>query len=342
MSLKPITKGIAKMKFENSKDRAEIIQLANVFQKSRILLTAFELDVFSRIADTGSTAEQIAGNEIKNIRALKRLLNALHSLGLVKKEKENYFLTESSSAYLVKGKENYLEGLMHSVHLWNSWSKLTETVLNEVQPLKNEINDRGEEWLRAFINAMHMRGRSRASEVAAYLDFSKVKKILDVGGGSAAFSTEFIESKPDMKAVVFDLPNVVPITKEFISKDGMDDSIDTLTGNYLVDDLGSNYDMIFLSAIIHSNSFKENELLIKKCGEALNPGGQIVIVDYIMNEERTEPAAGAFFAINMLMNTEAGDTYTLGEIKEWFSNCGIDKTKLIEISEGNSILKGKK
>ena len=112
---------------------------------------------------------------------------------------------------------------------------------------------------------------------------------------------------------------------DMLSKEKMNDKISFLSGDYLADDLGNGYDLIFLSAIVHINSLEENNLLIKKCYESLNAGGQIVIKDWVMNEDRTEPAGGAYFALNMLVGTEHGDTYTETEMRSWFTNTGIKK-----------------
>lgn len=328
------------MSSSDIKTMEEIVQTANAFQKSRVLLTAFELDLFSKIKTSGSSLKEIAGESVIHYHALERLLNAIVALGLIRKDDERFFLTELSAEFLVKEKKNYLSGLKHTVHLWKSWSKLTEIISNIEKPIIEEINFKGEDWLKDFIEAMHTRGRKRAKEILPHVDLRKVKKMLDLGGGSAIFSTVFIEENPVINATVFDLPNVIPITKEFIAQQNMESKMELISGNYLFDNLGSNYDLILLSAIIHSNSYEENEKLIEKCSMALNPGGQILIVDYVMNENRTEPCIGAFFAINMLVNTKGGDTYTFGEISSWFKRSNIEKIQRIELSEGNSLVIG--
>jgi len=101
----------------------------------------------------------------------------------------------------------------------------------------------------------------------------------------------------------------------------------TVAGDYLVNDLGNGYDLVFLSAVIHSNSFNENALLVRKCAAALNTGGTIVIQDYIMDNDRTSPVAGALFAINMLVGTAKGTTYTQTEVRQWFTDAGIRFSK---------------
>ncbi len=133
----------------------------------------------------------------------------------------------------------------------------------------------------------------------------------------------FVRAKAGISATVFDLPNVVSLTQKYVEQEGLADKVKTVGGDYMVDDLGSGFDLVFLSAIIHSNSVEENRKLIRKCAQALNPNGQVVVQDFIMDEDRTSPAHGALFALNMLVGTEAGDTYTESEVRRWMEEAGL-------------------
>ncbi|MFH1000358.1 MAG: methyltransferase [Bacteroidota bacterium] len=176
---------------------------------------------------------------------------------------------------------------------------------------------------------MHSRAPHNARIIAPLLDFKNVKVLLDVGGGSGDFSFEFIRKNKNLKAVVFDLPNVTQITEKYIAMEGMEEIVKTVPGDYLTDEIGEGYDLAFLSAVIHSNSPDENKLLFKKCFNALNNKGQIVILDYIMDDKRTEPLMGALFALNMLVGTDKGDTYTEKEISSWMKEAGFKRIKKI-------------
>lgn len=321
---------------------AEIMQIASAFQKSRIFLTAYELGVFSALGTNMMSQDEVSETLQTDPRATGRLLNALVAMGFLKKNDGLYSNTKAASKFLVENSSSYMSGIMHLVNLWDTWDGLTETVKKGHAPAREEINDRGEGWLKAFINAMHARGVGRAEQVAPLLDFSGVKKMVDIGGGSGIFAFTFLRVNNDMSAVIFDLPNVVPITEEFIAKEELTDRVRTMTGNYLKDNIGSGYDLIFLSAVIHSNSYVDNKLLISKCAAALNPGGQIVILDYVMNEERTEPFGGTIFAINMLVGTQMGDTYTESEISEWLKASGLENIEIKEVAEGNSLVIARK
>ncbi len=313
-----------------------IREFVSSFQKSRILLSGFELDLFTNIDGQGLTAHQIAKKLNLDEHACERLLNSLVSLGFLIKQNQLFLNTEESSTYLSKKGSDYLGGLMHSNHLWNTWSNLTQVVRTGKSAHPTEINERGDEWLFPFISAMHDRAIKQAPSQLKKIDLSGIKSMLDIGGGSGAYSMEFISLKPDMEATVFDLPNVVPISKQFIEKEGFTDKIKICSGDYTVDELPKGFDMVFLSAIIHSNSLEVNKDLIKKCYKSLNSNGKIIIQDWIMNNERTQPTSGAIFAINMLVGTESGDCFTEQEVTEMLTDAGFKNISRVEFESGLS------
>jgi hypothetical protein len=313
-----------------------IRELASSFQKSRILLSGFELEIFTNIDESGTTNNLIANKLHLDEHACERLLNALVSLGFLSKQGNLFFNTPESFNFLSQKSSNYLGGLMHSNHLWNTWSNLTRVIKTGTSAHPSEINERGEEWLFPFINAMHDRAKKQAPEQLAVIDLSEIKSILDIGGGSGAYSMEFIAKKPEIEATVFDLPNVVPITKKFLEKEGFSDKIKTCAGDYTKDVLPVGFDLIFLSAIIHSNSLEVNQDLIIKCFISLNKKGRIIIQDWIMNNDRTQPLPGAVFAINMLVGTESGDCFTEQEVSKMLNIAGFKNISRIEFETGLS------
>ena len=295
--------------------------------------------MFTAIGNSSKTSADVSKIISSNTRATDRLMNVLCNMNLLKKEKGKFSNTEFSARYLVKDSPDYISNLLHASNLWNSWSNLTGIVKTG----KLQRRDSGKnKWVENFIEAMHYRALKQAPEDISILDLSGVKKVLDLGGGSGAYSMQFIKQKKDIKATVFDLPDVILLTLKYISANGFGSKINTIKGNYLYDDIGSGYDLIFLSAIIHSNSFEENKNLISKCAKALNKKGQIVIQDYAMDEERLTPEVGALFAINMLVNTKGGDTFTQEEIYSWLRDAGINDIKRNETLHGAAQIIGRK
>jgi 2-polyprenyl-3-methyl-5-hydroxy-6-metoxy-1,4-benzoquinol methylase len=319
-----------------------IREIAYAFQRSRVLLTAYELGLFTALGDASKSSAEVAKILGTGPRATDRLMNALCAVGLLEKKGGEFSNTPASVRFLVQGKPEYMAGLMHTVHLWDTWSTLTPAVRQGTSVGRPPVNERGEKWLTAFITAMHDRAKKQAPAVAALLDLSGVSSVLDVGGGSGAFAMAFARAKAGITATVFDLPNVVSLTQKYIAQEGLADKVKTVAGDYLIDDLGSGFDLVFLSAIIHSNSVEENRQLIRKCAQALNHNGQVVVQDFIMDEDRTNPVHGALFALNMLVGTEAGDTFTESEVREWMEEAGLSRVMRKDTHFGTTLIIGRK
>lgn len=316
-----------------------IRNLANAFQQSRVLLTAIELEIFTVLDKHMMHSDDVAKQINCNERAVNRLMNALVALGFLRKVHGKYYNTETSAKYLVKGKPDYMGNLHHTNHLWNSWSMLTESV-KVGKSVFHKTNSMKENWRENFIAAMHYRAQHEAKIISLMLDLANVNKMLDIGGGSGAFTYEFLITNPNMKGAILDLPEIIPITKKYAAKYELTKRVEFIEGDYLDCTFGKGYDLILLSAIVHINSFEQNKELINKCAESLNPGGQIIIRDFIMSEDRTGPLSGALFSLNMLVGTECGDTYTENEMRDWFKNAGINKVIRKDTSFGSNILIG--
>lgn len=301
-----------------------IKEIANGFQKSRIFLTAYELGIFSALGNGQKTSSRVAAALATNPRATDRLMNALCAIGLLTKKKNKFANIPVGSHFLVKGKPGFIPGLMHTVHLWDTWSTLTEAVRKGTSVFhRSPTNERGEAWLTAFIAAMQDRALTAAPTIIRKMDLLNVERVLDVGGGSGAYAIAFARAKRGIHATIFDLPNVLPLTKRYVRAAGLMGRIHFMPGDYTKNDLGSGFDLVFLSAIIHSLPGAANRRLMRKCAKALRPGGRVVVQDFIMDDMRIHPVHGAMFALNMLVGTEAGDAYTEAEVSAWMIDAGL-------------------
>ncbi len=312
------------------------------FRESRILLTAYELSVFTALGDEARTSREVSASVGTHERATDRLMNALCAMGLLEKREDRFSNSPLAARYLVDGKPEYMAGLMHSVHLWDNWSILTNAVRTGKPAARPEINDRGQEWFAAFIAAMHERASKQADDIVALLDLEGVSRVLDVGGGSGVYAMAFVRAHEAVRATVFDLPNVILLAQRYIEAEGLSDRIETVIGDYTTDDLGSGFDLVFLSAIVHSNSFDANRELIRKCSDSLNPQGQVVVQDFIISEDRTSPPGAALFSLNMLVSTQAGDTYTESEMRTWMEDTGLSDIIRQDTGFGTTQIIGRK
>lgn len=293
------------------------------FRQSRIVLTAVELGIFTALKHGPRSADALAEELHTDRHATDRLLHALAALGLLVKEEGRFANTATAALHLVRGEKGYMGNIEHSNHLWDFWSHLTEAVRTGTVATRTELKERDREWGEAFIAAMHYRALVQAPGDVNLIDLHDVTRVLDVGGGSGAFAMAMARVKQDLKATVFDLPGIIPITRRYIEEAGLSHRIDTVAGDYLSDELPSGYDAVFLSAIIHSNAPDQNARLIRKCAGALNPGGCVIVQDFIMDDDRIHPSHGALFALNMLVATEQGDTFTETEVRSWMESAGL-------------------
>jgi SAM-dependent methyltransferase len=312
----------------------EIRETVMAFQKSRIVLTAYQLGLFTFIGEKAHRSETLSESLNLNQNATERLLNALVALKLLEKNNENFSNTKESLMFLSKNSPAYLSGFMHANNLWDTWSHLTDVVKTGNIARDLELGERVEEWFEAFINAMHDRGKKQAPAQISEIDLNNVESILDVGGGSGCFCMAFLKRKPELKTAVFDLPNVIPISKRIIESEGFTGKIEHYPGDYTRDDLPTGFDLLFLSAVIHSNSFETNQELVKKCYNSLNANGKIVIQDWIMNDAKTEPVQGAIFSINMLVGVEGGDCYSESEVRSLLENAGFSDITKVDVESG--------
>lgn len=320
------------------KSAEDIRELANAFRESRTFLTAFELKIFTFLDKHLMTSDDVAQKLNSDSRATDRLMNALCAMGLLKKVHGKFYNSDLSAKYLVEGKPDFMRNIYHANNLWNDWSSLTDSVIKGSSQRSIINKSENDNWVESFIGAMHYRGVNQGKILAMMIDISNVKNMLDVGGGSAAFSMEIVKKNPSISAVVLDLPYVIPLTKKYVSEAGLSDKFNFIEGDYLTTELKDNYDLILLSAIVHINNYDQNKMLVKKCADVLNKSGMIIINDFVMNEDRTQPRQSALFALNMLVGTENGDTYTEKEMREWFESAGLSKIERKNTSFGSDLM----
>ncbi len=322
---------------------SKIVSHVRAFREARTILTAFELDLFTIIGKGGKSSEEIARKAGTDGRATDRLLNALAASGYVDKKGGKFSNTALSFRYLVRGEPEYMGGLMHQADLWHTWSTLTDAVRAGSSVLsRGPVNAKDGRWLESFIAAMHMRATHQAPAIAKLIDMTGVGRILDVGGGSGIFSMAFVRSAEGLNSVVFDLPDVVELTRMYVESEKLSSRIAVAAGDYTIDTLGTGFDLVFMSAVIHSNSVDTNKKLFRKAFGALNPGGRLIVLDFIMDQDRLSPAEGAYFSLNMLVGTPEGDTFTESEIRGWMEEAGFSDVERTATGFGTDLMSGSK
>jgi (2Fe-2S) ferredoxin/2-polyprenyl-3-methyl-5-hydroxy-6-metoxy-1,4-benzoquinol methylase len=302
----------------------DLRQSFNGFRESRVLLTAIELDVFTAVGD-GADAATVAGELGADPRATEALLNALASLDILHKEGTTFTNAPVAARYFVAGaRDDSRAAVMHTAYLWPRWSTLTDCVRQGTSVTTRQSGRGDDEWTEAFIAAMHKNASVRAPAVARAVGLDGVRRVLDLGGGSGAYSITFARAKDDIEADILDVAAVVPIAQRHIKEAGLADRVKTRVGSLHDDAYGTGYDLVLLSAICHMLGPDDNRAMLRKVFDALAPNGRVVIQDFIMNAHKTGPRTGALFALNMLVGTRAGSTYSEDEYGQWLQDAGFD------------------
>jgi predicted O-methyltransferase YrrM len=298
-----------------------LLGMGRAFMESRVLLTGTELDLFTLVAAKPLSAEQIAGRIGADLRALTILLDALAAMGLLIKQDDTY-QTEPSAARMLSAESSasILPMIRHSADLWDRWGQLTHRVAGLREKEKS---------MRAFIGAMHVIGNTLAPRIVSLVGSAGARRLLDVGGASGTYTIAFLEAEPRMRATLFDLPPVIDMARERVGAAEMLDRVTLVAGDYRKDPLPAGHDLAFVSAIIHQNSPAENVAMFRKIFTALDPGGRIVVRDHILSSDRTHPKSGALFAVNMLVGTEGGNSYTETDIRDAMEKAGFVGVRIL-------------
>jgi len=310
----------------------DLNEMIRAFMSSRAVLTALELDVFTAVGN-GASAAQVAESIHADSRATEMLLNVLVSLKLLDKKDSTFCNTPVSARFFSRSsRDQARSAFMHTVHLWHRWSSLTECVRAGTSVQTSvEARSREDNWVPAFIAAMDRNAKERAGAVVKAVGTGGIQRMLDLGGGSGAYSIAFASAIPGLSSEILDLGEVVPLTQEHIRKAGLADRITTRLGDMLRDPLGKNYGLILISAICHMFSPEENRELLQRAYNALAPQGKVVVQDFILEPGKTAPRFAALFSLNMLVGTRAGSSYSEPEYATWLQDAGFSDVRRVRL-----------
>jgi 2-polyprenyl-3-methyl-5-hydroxy-6-metoxy-1,4-benzoquinol methylase len=299
-------------------------QLSGGFRASRVLLTANNYAIFEHLK-TPKTARALAKRIRTDSRGTEILLDAVTALGLLKKTGSKFRNTSLAAKFLV-AKSPWYQGdmLRHSDTLWKNWSGLDEVIKTGLP------NRTGERHHESFIRAMHNNAVFRTHNVIKAVGVRGIKRALDLGGGPGTYSMEM--ARQGISVTLFDQPSTMSIAKKIIRESEVN-GIEYVGGNFHSDDIGSGYDLVFISQIVHSLSIEESLGLLKKSHKALSPGGKIAIQEFFLGKDRAHPVLGALFSINMLVNTTAGRCYTRQEMTAWLTKTGFRRIKTTNLDD---------
>lgn len=327
--------------FKFDEDANSLLEIIYSFQKSRVLISAFELDLFNAIGETSKTAREITFELNTEEFATRKFLDVLVSMNILVKSGDRYSIAKKYINLLTKGSSHYIGNLKYFNFVWDAWTKLSDSIKKGSSALLQEGRNYNE-YLEDILFTLQWRATQQANNLLKNIDLHRINKVLDLGCGSGGYSMELLRIKPDIEVFVFDLPEVIEITKKYIEIKGFSGRIATLSGDFFVDDIGKEYDMVMVSNVMSRYSFYQNITLLRKIYDSLNSGGLLIIQDYLINDDRVSPEFQALYNLNLLVSTESGNMYTETDMwvmlkESWFSHF-----RRIDTEFGTSIIFGHK
>lgn len=312
-----------------------LLETSGGYWKTCTLHTAVQLDVFTWIADRKLSAEDIAEKVHADPRAAAMLLNALTAMNLLEKSGGLYANTPESDRFLSRNSPAYMGYIIkHHHHLVPSWSQLNQAVTSG-KPVRTRSMHSSDDAMESFLMGMFNMAMMTAPRIVPAIDLMNHKSLLDMGGGPGTYAIQFCLNNPGLHAVVFDLPTTRPFAEKTINRYGLSERIRFQEGSYLHDAIAGHYDVAWLSQILHGEGPEDCRTMIRKALSTLVPGGMILIHEFILNDDMSGPLFPALFSLNMLLGTDAGQSYSERQIRDMLAESGVRNIHRIPIDSPN-------
>lgn len=303
----------------------ELHDLGVSFWRPCVLHTAVQLKLFTHLGPFSMDANELAERMETEPRATGLLLNAVTALGLLKKTGDRFESTPFSRQHLDEQSPDFMGNIInHYCHMYPHWGLLGQAIRTGKSVVRRE--DRTEESTRQFLLGMHNLAIRGAEVLVHRLDLSGRRSMLDLGGGPGTYALYFCRHNPQLEATIYDMPDTEPVAAEQIASFGLADRVRFHAGDFHKDPLPEgHFDFVFMSHILHSSSSKECADLLEKVYPIVRPGGEVIVQEFVLQEDKTEPIFAAMFALNMLVHTPRGRSYSFGEISTWLQDAGFSR-----------------
>lgn len=301
----------------------KLLNISGSYWQACTLHAGVHLEIFSLIGDNQLRGKEIAQKLGADTRGVRLLLNALTAMGLLIKCDDLYGNTAEAKTVLVKGSAEYIGHIiMHHHHLVHAWAHLPQAVVRGKAVRQRFSFGEGEER-ESFLMGMFNLAMLIAPKLVRQVDLQGRHHFLDLGGGPGTYAIHFCLANPSLRATVYDLPTTRPFALQTIDRFDLSDRINFLAGDYVEENVTGTYDVVWLSHILHGEGPEACKRIITKAVSALEPGGLILVHDFILDNAFDGPLFPALFSLNMLINTEDGQSYSEAQITEMLNNAGV-------------------
>jgi len=307
------------------------------FRASRVLQVANEIGVFDRLTSGARTADQIAHACGTHATMTEKLLICCCGMGLLRRDGELFANTQIATTYLVKDAPLYQGHIIgHAMSVWGFWNRLEAVIYGGSRdadagavPAKPDDKSHVD-----FIHGMHDISITGAAQmVALNVDLAGRARLLDVGGGPGTYSIAFCQRNPALSCVVFDRAETLAITRQVVARYGLSARVQTEEGDWNQESYGFAYDAVLLSNVLHGPTSGALDKL-RKARAAMNPGGMVIVHDFMLNAEKSGPLQAALF--NMMVGT-----YSVPEMIGVVGEAGFGDVRLVATGDrGNAVVTG--
>jgi hypothetical protein len=314
----------------------KIQQLAWGYAPPLIIEAALHHGVFDLLDGGSKTVEEVATRSGASVRGLRAVMNALAGLQLLTKDAAGRFgLTADSAAFLVGGKPGFLGGLIRhtSTQLVPKWLALSKVVRTGKPAASVNREKAGAEFFHDFVEDIFPMSYPSAQRLAEALEIAAAKKpvrVLDLAAGSGVWGIALAQKSPRVTVTAVDWPGVLDVTRKVAVRLGVAGQFSFVAGDLASADFGRGHNIATLGHILHSEGEQRGRALLKKTFDALAPGGTIAIAEFLVDDARTGPPVALIFAVNMLINTDEGDTWSFGEISGWLREAGFRDPRTVD------------
>lgn len=315
---------------------SDLLQLSGGYWSACALHAGVKLDLFSPLSEQERTAAELAALLKIHARGLAMLLNALSAMGLLEKRGEGYAATPFSAEYLSRTSPGYLGYIvMHHHHLMASWAHLDESVISGA-PIRERFSHGDEETVQeSFEMGMFNLAMQIAPGIVPHVDLSSRRRLLDLGGGPGTYAIHFCRHNPELTAVVYDLPSTKRFAEQTIARFQLSGRIRFEAGDFDIGEIQGGFDVAWLSHILHGEGPEGCGTLLKKAVAALEPGGLILVQEFILDDTMDAPLFPALFSLNMLLGTPAGQAYSQGQLFDMLAAEGIVGLRRLQLDLPN-------
>lgn len=308
-----------------------IMQMIWGFAAPLTLEAAVRHRVFDTLDERPKTLAEISRDTGASARGLRAILNTLVAIEILGKEGDRYKLTPESAAFLVGHKPGYQGAILRHIssQLVPAWLKLSEIVQTGKPVAAVNQEKTGSEFFGEFVESIAPLSEGPANMLADHLfaNLQSPASVLDLAAGSGVWGIAMARRSPRVTVTAVDWATVIPVTRRCAQKHGVVDRFRFVEGDILEADFGTGHRLATLGHILHSEGESRSKKLLKKVFTALAPGGTIAIAEFVPDEDRCGPPLPLLFAINMLVNTDEGDTFTYSEMSQWLSEAGFTNTR---------------